>query len=337
MDTFSHIIIGLGLGALAQIDPAVSENSPLTQAVILGTVIGSNAPDLDIIFRLKGKGSYFRNHRGMSHSLPALPLWGFIITSLTYPFFQGSSFIHLFLWTFLAVMGHVFFDLFNVHGTQILLPFSRKWITFDSIPLMDPYILILHSIGFGLLPFFNAGKTFLVIYLFIFLYLAIRILSALLTKRHLQNHFLNAVRIKLIPLTAMFKWDIIIETNNDFLFGVYSKGNLYIEHTLSKKTDFPALVSDSRHDPTISDFIASTHYAYPFVSVRKSGYFVFWKDLRFRTNKYFPYLAILFISSDFKNKNCYIGKITSLRHYKKVLRNLKNTPVSTNEKRIKAP
>ncbi len=70
MDTVSHIVIGLGLGALAQIDPAVSNHQTLTQAVIIGTVIGSNAPDFDFIYRFKGKGSYFRNHRAMSHSLP---------------------------------------------------------------------------------------------------------------------------------------------------------------------------------------------------------------------------------------------------------------------------
>lgn len=66
MDTFSHIFIGLGLGALAQIDPAVSENIQLTQAVVLGTVIGSNAPDFDFIYRFKGKGSYLRYHRDIS-------------------------------------------------------------------------------------------------------------------------------------------------------------------------------------------------------------------------------------------------------------------------------
>ncbi|MCM2534188.1 metal-dependent hydrolase [Neobacillus pocheonensis] len=333
MDTFSHIFIGLGLGALAQIDPAVSENIPLTQAVVLGTVIGSNAPDFDFIYRFKGKGSYLRYHRGISHSLPALPIWGIVVSSLVYPFFPGTSYLHLFLWTFLAVMGHVFFDLFNVHGTQILLPFSRKWIAFDSIPLMDPYILMLHILGFSLLPFFKTGLTFLIIYIFIFFYLTIRTLSTVLTKRHLQNHFWSAERIKLIPHMALFKWDIIIETREDFLFGVYSEDSLSIEHTLSKKIDFPALVSDSKNDQSVSDFLSCTNYAYPFVSKRKSGYFVYWKDLRFRTKKFFPYLAILFISSDFKSKNCYIGKVTSLKQYKKVLRNLKNTPTSTKSKK----
>ncbi|MEH7504789.1 metal-dependent hydrolase [Neobacillus drentensis] len=65
MDTFSHIIMGLGLGALAQIDPFAADHSTLSQAVSLGTVIGSNTPDYDFIYRMKGKGSYFRNHRAI--------------------------------------------------------------------------------------------------------------------------------------------------------------------------------------------------------------------------------------------------------------------------------
>lgn len=328
MDTFSHIVIGFGVGALAQIDPAVSSNQTLSQAVMLGVVIGSNAPDIDFIYRLKGKGSYFRNHRGLSHSLPALPLWGLLVSVILYPFFPVSGFLHLFLWTFLAVILHVLFDLFNVHGTQILLPFSQKWIAFDAIPLLDPYILTLHFLGFGLLFFYQAGIIFLIIYVFIFLYLAVRTLSALLTKRHLQQHFIKADRIKLIPHITLSKWDIFIETREDFLFGVYSDNRLDIEHTLSKKIDFPVLVSESTNDQCVSDFLAGTSFAYPFVAVRKNGYFVYWKDLRFRTKKFFPSLAIMFISSDFKSKNSYIGKISSLKQYKKVLRSLMNSSSS---------
>ncbi|MFK9093920.1 hypothetical protein [Bacillus salipaludis] len=84
-------------------------------------------------------------------------------------------------------------------------------------------------------------------------------------------------------------------------------------------------LSNSRMDQSISDFLACTTYAYPFVDVRKDGYFIYWKDLRFRTKKFFPYLAIQFISSDFKRKNSYIGKVISLKHYKKVIRSLANS------------
>jgi inner membrane protein len=328
MDTFSHVVIGLGIGALAQIDPALSNHHTLSQAVILGTVIGSNSPDFDFIYRMKGKGSYIRHHRGFSHSLPALPLWGIVVSGFIAPFFPGASFLHLFLWTFFAVLLHVLLDLFNVDGTQILLPFSRKWIAFDAIPLLDPYILMLHFLGFSLLRFFHSGETFLVIYVFMFLYLSIRTLSAVFTKKYLQRHFRNAIRIKLIPRMVLFKWDIIIETNEDFLFGVFSEDSLKVEHSLSKKINFSELVTDSMNDQAVSDFLSATHFAYPFVHECKIGYFIDWKDLRFRTNKFFPYRAILFISSDFQSKKGYVGRINSLKHYKKVLRNLKNTNTS---------
>lgn len=189
MDSFSHIIIGLGIGALAQIDPTVSDNHTLSNAVILGAVIGSNAPYFDFIYLLKGKASYFRNHRGMSHSLPALPLWGIVVSILIYSFFPGATFLRLFSWTLLAVIVHVLFDLFNVHGTQILLPYSRKWIAFDSIPLMDPFIIMLHFLGFSLLPFFNAGITFLIIFIFLFLYLAVRSISTHINEKTLTELF----------------------------------------------------------------------------------------------------------------------------------------------------
>ncbi|MDQ0219205.1 metal-dependent hydrolase [Peribacillus cavernae] len=321
MDTTSHIIIGLGLGAFAQIDPVVAESS-LSHAVIIGTVFGSNAPDFDCVFKLNGNGSYYRNHRGWSHSLPALPLWSFFVSGSIYTFFPGPSFFHLFFWTFLAVVIHVLLDLFNVYGTQVFRPFSAKWIAFDSIPLIDPYILMLHIVGFALLPVFEAGKIFSFVYLLMALYILIRTAYAWLIKKDLEDSFRNVIRIKLIPRAGIFKWDLLIETEDHFLFGVYSVRNLIIELTLSKKVEHPELVRESRNAQPVSDFLASTNYAYPFVQQRKNGYFVYWKDLRFRTNKFFPYLVVMFISSDLKSKVSYIGWLHSLKQYKKVLRKL---------------
>ncbi|MFJ8237481.1 metal-dependent hydrolase [Ureibacillus sp. NPDC094379] len=327
MDTSSHIIMGLGLAALAQIDPFVANHSNLSQAVMLGTVLGSNAPDFDFLYRVKGKSSYIRNHRSWSHSLLALPLWSIAVSGIIYLFFPIPSFLHLFLWTFLAVILHVFFDLFNVHGTQVLLPFSKKWIAFDSIPLVDPTILVLHLLGFCLLPFFQMGKVFFIIYILIFIYLIVRAISTVVTKKVLQHYFRNSLRIKLIPRISLFHWDVIIETKEDFLFGIFAKGSFNVEYSLLKKIDFPELVSNSKSHPFVADFLASTHYAYPFVQKTKSGYLVYWRDLRFRTNKFFPNLAIIAVSSDYKFKNCFIGTLHSLKQYKQVIKQLKNTSI----------
>lgn len=323
MDTSSHIMIGLGLGALAQIDPSVANNPSLTQAVICGTVIGSNAPDFDIVFKLRGKSSYCKHHRGWSHSLLALPMWGLAVSSCIYLFFPDTAFLSLFLWTLLSVIIHVFLDVLNVYGTQALKPFTSKRIALDSISLFDPYIALLHIAGFSMMTFFEPGKTFLIIYLLMILYLFCRIIYARFIKKTLNTYFVNTIQIKLIPRAEFLKWGLYIETKEDFLFGTYKRNQVIIEHTLPKQTEFPDIVLDSKQERPISDFLTSTDYAYPFVEKRKHGHFVFWKDLRFRNKKFFPYLAVLFISSDSKEKNSYIGRINTLKQYKKVLTKLK--------------
>jgi inner membrane protein len=334
MDTTSHIVIGLGLGALAQIDPVVAESS-LSQAVIIGTVIGSNAPDADCVYKLKGKGSYFRNHRGWSHSLLALPLWGLAISGMIHPFFPDSSFLHLFMWTFLAVVLHVVFDLFNVYGTQGARPFSTKWISYDSIPLVDSFILGLHAIGFALIPFFEPGFIFSCINTIILLHIVYRTFYAGRISKHLALYFPNALRIKLIPRPDLLTWDFLVEEKEEFIFGVYSATKIKIEHKLEKQIDYPGLIKTSKNDQNISDFLSCTEFAYPFVKKTKSGYFVMWKDLRFRMEKsYFPYHAILYITKDLKHQSTITDKIYSLKNYKRILRELEES-ATTNKQAAK--
>ncbi|MEH7176942.1 metal-dependent hydrolase [Neobacillus vireti] len=322
MDTVSHIMIGFGLGALAQMDPMISTDSTLSTAVLIGTVVGSNAPDFDFMYRLKGKSCYYRNHRGLSHSLPAILIWSLLISTCLLIPFTGTSFSHLFFWTLLAVSIHVLFDLFNVNGTQAFRPFSSKWFSLDFLPLVDPYIIMFHILGFSLLPFYAPGSVFSVIYLVIVFYLLIRLTAALLLKRKLTLHFQNALQIKLIPKTSPFQWSILIETDLDFLFGTYSQSQLWIEHTFSKKIEYPELVLYSCKDQQVDNFLRSTHYAFPFVQKRKSGYFIYWKDLRFRSKKFFPKLAIVFISLGNEKQVSYSGKLVSIKHYKRVIKNL---------------
>lgn len=325
MDTVSHIIVGFGLGALAQMDPVISNDSALSTAVLVGTVVGSNAPDFDFFYRFKGKNSYYRNHRGWSHSMPAIPLWSILTTASILPFFPDSSISHLFFWILLSVTLHVLLDLFNVNGTQALRPFSTKWLSLDFLPLIDPYIIMLHILGFSLLPFFETGRVFTFIYLAMVFYLLVRFVFTQFTKWKLSQHFQNALRVKMVPKTSPFHWNIIIETNQDFLFGSYSMGELWIEHTFSKKVDYPGLVIDSSQNPEVESFLRGTHFAYPFVQKRKSGYFIYWKDLRFRSKKFFPKLAIMFISLDYKNQVSYTGKLTSIKHYKRVIKKLETS------------
>src|SRR5690606_26400279 len=115
VDTGTHVVMGLALGGLATLDPAVANSAVTATAVLVGTIVGSQAPDIDTVLKLKDNAVYIRNHRGITHSIPAVLLWPLAITAAIYPFFPEADLLHLWLWTFLAVFLHVFVDIFNAY------------------------------------------------------------------------------------------------------------------------------------------------------------------------------------------------------------------------------
>src|SRR5690554_4119312 len=172
LDTGTHLVVGLGLAGLAYIDPVVAANTNVATAVLIGTVVGSQAPDLDGLLRFKGNASYIKNHRGMSHSIPAILIWTVLITGLLTILFDSLPLLHVGFWVGTAVIIHVFSDLFNTYGTQAIRPFSEKWISWNIIHIFDPIIFTTHLIaillwGFGIA---NPVLIFPILYVFLILY-----------------------------------------------------------------------------------------------------------------------------------------------------------------------
>src|SRR3954464_948757 len=110
--------MGIALGGLATLDPVIVSNHMTASSVLIGTIVGSQAPDIDTILKLRNNAVYIRNHRGITHSIPAVLLWPILISLVTFVFLPEANFLHLWLWTFLAVFLHVFVDIFNAYGTQ---------------------------------------------------------------------------------------------------------------------------------------------------------------------------------------------------------------------------
>jgi len=144
MDSGTHLVFGLGLGGLALTDPVISSHPYGPVAVLIGTVLGSQAPDADTVLRFKSNADYIRNHRGLSHSLPALACWAALLTLILSLAFRTVPWTHLLLWILIAVLVHVATDLFNSYGTQAFRPFTRKWIAWNVIHIFDPAIFLSH-------------------------------------------------------------------------------------------------------------------------------------------------------------------------------------------------
>src|SRR5699024_6085660 len=122
----------------------VHNDPALFNAVMVGTISGSQAPDFDTILKMKGNAVYIRNHRGITHSVPAVLMWGILIAGIIYAFVPQVPFVHLWAWTFLAVIIHVLVDIFNAYGTQAYRPFTKRWVAYGFINTFDPYIFLLH-------------------------------------------------------------------------------------------------------------------------------------------------------------------------------------------------
>ena len=220
MDTGTHIAMGFGLAGLAYLDPSVASQPELANAILLGTLIGSQAPDMDTILKFRGNATYIRNHRGRTHSFPAILLWGGLISSIVYAFMPGISFFHLLLWTLLAVVVHVSVDIFNAYGTQVTRPINKKWISLNAVNIFDPFIMGIHILGFVLWKAgFNPGHVFAGIYAVMIVYMIQRVLAYRNMIKYAKETVGMEGRYTLLPTILWTRWGLIIETENRHFVG----------------------------------------------------------------------------------------------------------------------
>ncbi|HET7628751.1 MAG TPA: metal-dependent hydrolase [Bacillales bacterium] len=218
MDTGTHVVMGVGLGGLAMLDPVVAHSPAAEQTVFAATLIGSLAPDFDTIFKLKDNAVYIKQHRGFSHSLPALLIWSLLIWGTLVLFNPVPSELHLWLWSLAAVCLHVFVDLFNAYGTQALRPFSRRWIAFGIINIFDPAIFFLHAAGiaFWALGLFPPGPTFLAVYTVLFFYYFWRYFAYKQVQERVISQVPDAEYVNLSPTIRWTQWHASAKTPDAF-------------------------------------------------------------------------------------------------------------------------
>ncbi|GFZ90324.1 hypothetical protein GCM10010978_31750 [Compostibacillus humi] len=321
MDTGTHIVMGIALGGLATIDPAVQNDPTLFTAVLAGTVIGSHAPDFDTIFKLRNNATYIRHHRGASHSLPAIILWGFIVSGIIFLFVPEVNFFHLWLWTFIAVCLHVFVDLFNAYGTQAFRPFTSKWIALGFINTFDPYI-------FGLNVVFiiawilgaNPGITWAIIYAVIVLYYIKRYLDKREIREKIKEFYPNAIQIVTSPTMKQNYWRVAISTNNRFYVGTVENGHIEIIDEFEKVPlpDTPVMEA-AKKDKNIASFLNFSPVYRWEITEFETFTEVRFIDLRYRSKDYYPFVAVVQLDRRLDIISSYAGWIFSEHKLKRKL------------------
>ncbi|WP_203248621.1 metal-dependent hydrolase [Sporosarcina beigongshangi] len=313
MDTGTHIVMGIALGGLALADPVVSTDTATMSAVVAGVIVGSLIPDVDTVLKLRNNAVYIRNHRGITHSIPAVLLWPLIITILLSLVVPEASFIHLWAWTFLAVFLHVFVDIFNSYGTQALRPFSNKWVAIGVINTFDPIIFALHGIaliiwGLGANPVYTILTTYVVIFFYYLLRFAIK--SAV--KKAVQNTVPDATDIIIAPTMRFFQWRIAASSEECHYVGrAYGRSvNIYDRFervAMPKSPEIDVAMSDKNIEAFTS---FSPIYRWSVTSIGDLCE-VRLIDLRYRSKGYYPFVAVAHVDKNLNIVNSYTGWIFS--------------------------
>jgi inner membrane protein len=205
MDPITHAIIGAGIYALSGGDISI------IQPALLGCVAGSMVPDLDIIAKVRNDYYYLKYHRGSSHSFAGILLLSILTTAAIGLIFGSIDFFPVFAWTFAGAFLHVFFDIFNSYGAQILWPFSRKKYSLSLLGIFDMFILALAIAA----VIFGKGSIDARLFAAAFgLYMLALGLMRSLARRRVSALFKGRVEprsVKVLPASAgFFVWDFII-------------------------------------------------------------------------------------------------------------------------------
>jgi inner membrane protein len=322
MDSGTHLVIGFGLAGLAYIDPVVASDPVVSTAVLIGTVIGSQAPDADTLLRFKSNAAYIKNHRGMSHSVPFLFLWTVLITLALIFVFQGLPVWHIALWVFIAVIFHVFTDLFNTYGTQAYRPFSEKWVSWNIIHIFDPIIFLSHIVAIFTWSVHLVRPQ--IIFPLLYAFLAVYYIWRSWYHHHLESQLYQmdtrqaqGDRYFLLPTFNLYIWQIVKKTpDGHFVLGEYKNNRIHWVDEVSCAVH-PA-IDASRQHKDIKAFLYFTSFACAELRHHEWGYEVRWADVRYRHRKQYPFVAVLLLDRELHALDSYVGWVSETRLEKKL-------------------
>src|SRR5690606_37783682 len=149
MDNLCHTLAGAALAGAG-----LRRLSPLATAAL---VIGANVPDVDAFVYLFADGyAALAFRRGITHGLPALLLWPFLVTALLLAWSRALRSGRappragpLLLASAAGVLSHPALDWLNTYGMRWLLPLDGRWSYGDAVFIVDPWLWL----GFGAAAF----------------------------------------------------------------------------------------------------------------------------------------------------------------------------------------
>lgn len=290
MDSLSHALIGIAIAGLS------GHPLSLQDPIYLAAILGSQAPDFDIIAQLKGKFSYLRQHRSFSHSVPGLLIWSTIISIVLHIFIPQISVLVLFTWASAGSLSHIAIDYFNTHGAAILWPLRKERKSLQLLNVFDPILLLM------LISLYTLSLTMFTVscltFFIVILYISFRIILRKRAKNQLLDLFSEQEIIKITVMPSLKRilfWDFVLETKNSYLvgqLGIFYPA-LQINANLTKQKSISTFTLQAQKT-VIGDFFATfTPFIYFEEQKNINSNYVTIYDLRYIMNKQFLHRATI--------------------------------------------
>jgi inner membrane protein len=125
MDNLTHALSGALLARVVAPRLPQASAPTLRRALMVGALTAA-FPDSDVVISLfSDQLTYLNLHRGVTHSLILLPLWGLLLASLfTLLERNRSNWRGYFMLAMAGITIHIAGDVITTYGTQIFAPFS---------------------------------------------------------------------------------------------------------------------------------------------------------------------------------------------------------------------
>jgi inner membrane protein len=321
LDTGTHVVMGIALGGLATLDPVVASNSATATSVLIATIAGSQIPDIDTVLKLRNNAIYIRNHRGVTHSIPAVLLWPLILLAVIFPFFPSANLLHLWGWTFAAVFFHVFVDIFNAYGTQALRPFTSKWVALGVINTFDPIIFGIHVAAIVIWVIgADPGYTFLGMFVVLIGYYLLRFYAQARVRAAVRKIIPDATDIITSPTMKFNFWRIAAMNKEEFFVG-RAIGTDIVIYDRFKRVPVPKtpVLEAAKKDSNLAAFLSFSPVYRWELDEFDDHYEVRFIDLRYRSNGHYPFVAVVQLDWELNPISSYTGWVFSEKKLRKKL------------------
>ena len=142
MEPVTHFLTGACLGRAGF--------NRKTAYATLAMTLAAEAPDLDVLWSIKGPVAGFQHHRGITHTFLAVPFIALVVTGAVWLFHRFRRkppkipvrWPLVFLFSMIAGLSHLLLDFTNNYGVRPFYPFNPRWYSWDIVFIFEPLIFL---------------------------------------------------------------------------------------------------------------------------------------------------------------------------------------------------